>query len=65
MFTGDAVLSIDHIRNRAGKIKGACTIHAIEEGMHDLMLSKKPVREKVYDILFDWLSRVGSIKSRN
>lgn len=53
---GDAVLNVNHIRNYASKIKGNVTSFEIENGMHDLILSKKPVREKVYKKMFEWIN---------
>ncbi|MBO0592766.1 alpha/beta hydrolase [Cellulophaga sp. E16_2] len=53
---GDAVLNITHIKKYAHKLSGAVTICEIENGIHDLILSKKPVREEVYRILFDWIN---------
>jgi len=53
---GDAVLNVNHIRNYASKIKGNVTSFEIENGMHDLILSKKTVREKVYEKMFEWIN---------
>lgn len=52
---GDAVLNYHHIRKYANNIKGAVTITEIENGMHDLFLSQKPIRDKVYQKTFEWL----------
>lgn len=54
---GDAVLNIKTIRQYASKIKGQVEIIAIRNGLHDLFLSKKPVREKAYQEVFDWMKR--------
>ena len=51
---GDAVLNVDHIKHYAGKLIGDVTICEIENGMHDLVLSEKSVREKVYKSMFEW-----------
>ena len=53
---GDAVLNVNDIRKSATKIKGEVTIYEIENGMHDLILSKKSVREKVYEKVFEWIN---------
>ncbi len=53
---GDAVLNVNHIRHYTSKIKGNVTSFEIENGMHDLILSKKPVREKVYKKMFEWIN---------
>ena len=56
LIEGDAVLNVDHIaQNYANNIKGNVTSCQIENGMHDLILSKKPVREKVYATVFEWI----------
>ncbi|MFN1836058.1 alpha/beta hydrolase [Balneola sp. MJW-20] len=52
--TVDAVLNVDHIRKYAKKLAGEITMTEIENGMHDLMLSEKPVRDKVYAKIFQW-----------
>ena len=53
---GDAVLNVNHIRKYANKIKENVTSIEIENGMHDLILSKKPVRVKVYEKVFEWIN---------
>jgi alpha-beta hydrolase superfamily lysophospholipase len=55
MLTGDAVLNVKDIEKYAKKIKGNVQIQSIENGMHDLILSKKSVRDEVYFKLFKWL----------
>lgn len=55
--TSDAVLNVDSIA-KAGKQLG----HNVEEvtikdGIHDLVLSRKNVREEVYNIIFRWLEK--------
>jgi alpha-beta hydrolase superfamily lysophospholipase len=55
MLTGDAVLNVKQIEKYAQKIDGNVQIQCIENGMHDLILSKEPVRGNVYNQLFDWL----------
>lgn len=58
-FTGDAVLDVEHIRERSQKIDAAdLRIIEIEDGMHDLVLSKESVRENVYTQWFDWLGEI-------
>lgn len=54
-FTGDAVLDVEDIKKYSSLIKGSVTQIEIKNGMHDLILSKKPVREHVYFALFNWL----------
>lgn len=52
---GDAVLNIKAIRKYASKIKGEVRIIAIENGLHDLFLSGKLVREDAYEKMFEWI----------
>ncbi len=62
-FTGDAVLDVDHIRERSEKISAPdLRIVEIEDGMHDLVLSREPVREKVYSEWFSWLEEITGIR---
>lgn len=55
---GDCVLNVDHIEHYTHTIKGNVTSCEIENGMHDLVLSKKPVRNEVYKKMFEWLDNV-------
>jgi alpha-beta hydrolase superfamily lysophospholipase len=57
MFTGDVVLNVDEIAQQARNIIGPYSIQAIPGGMHDLILSRKPVRDDVYTTIFDWARR--------
>lgn len=52
---GDAVLNVHHIKKYADKINGDITVCEIENGLHDLVLSKKTVRENVYEKIFEWV----------
>lgn len=53
----DAVLNVKDIESVARRIQGNATIVSIEGGLHDLILSPRPVREKVYNTIFDWIKR--------
>jgi alpha-beta hydrolase superfamily lysophospholipase len=53
--TKDAVLSVKHIKENAQKINGDVQIIEIKNALHDLILSRKDVREEVYQKLFTWL----------
>ncbi len=52
---GDAVLNHHHIHKYAHHIKGDVTNIKIENGMHDLFLSKKTVRDEAYQKTFEWM----------
>ncbi|HSA51735.1 MAG TPA: alpha/beta hydrolase [Yinghuangia sp.] len=57
----DAVLDANRIALLAPRLGGHVTIVRIEGGMHDLVLSRKPVRDRVFDELRRWLGAyVGS-----
>lgn len=55
--TTDIILDVDKIHYIAQNIKGDVEIVAIKDGIHDLILSRKPVRKQVYNIIYDWLTR--------
>lgn len=51
----DAVLDVDDIEKYGARLGKHVTTATIEGGLHDLYLSKKPVRENAYKITFDFL----------
>ena len=53
--SSDLVLEVKDIHKYAQKLTGDITIISVENGVHDLVLSAKEVRTKVYEILFSWL----------
>lgn len=61
MFTGDAVLNVKDMEKQGARIKGDCRMVAIQSALHDVVLSKKEVRENVYQELFSWL---GAFRGR-
>lgn len=56
IMSNDVVLNTDDISRYAGLLGDHITKVRIAGGMHDLILSAKPVREKVYAELATWLS---------
>lgn len=56
-FNGDAVLNVDEVAQQARNIVGQYSIQAVQGGMHDLILSRQPVREEVYSTIFNWAKR--------
>ncbi len=52
---GDAVLNVAHIRENGEKIKGDVQVVEIKNALHDLVLSRKEVRDEVYEKLFNWV----------
>jgi alpha-beta hydrolase superfamily lysophospholipase len=56
LFNADAVLDVEDIHKYARTISTNVKIIGITGGMHDLVLSRKPVRDEVYSLLFDYLA---------
>lgn len=52
---GDAVLDISDINKYAEHLGKDVTIVIIEDGVHDLVLSRHDVRNRVYETIFSWL----------
>ena len=57
--TSDVILNVDDIQKYAEKIQGDVRTQTIENGLHDLVLSSKTVREQVYQSLFAWIEEKG------
>ena len=57
--SSDVILGVKDIQKYAKKIQGDVTIREIPNGLHDLVLSEKTVREGVYQQLFSWLETKG------
>lgn len=53
----DVILNVKDIQRNGQRIQGDVTIQSIRNGLHDLVLSRKPVRDQVYQQLFQWLNR--------
>lgn len=56
---GDAVLDVDDISKYGNKLGRNVTEVTIAGGLHDLLLSKKAVRNEVYRTMFAWLEELG------
>lgn len=56
---GDAVLDVDDIAKYGRKLGPNVTEKVITDGMHDLILSRKDVRDSVYKIVFEWLDSLN------
>ncbi len=65
MQSRDAILNVRDIQQIARNIRGQVEIVSVLGGLHDLVLSCKEVREKVYQIMFDWLERQSRTNDRN
>lgn len=55
MVSSDAILDVNHIDKVAHNIRGNIDIISIKGGLHDLILSRKPVREHVYSTILNWI----------
>ena len=53
----DVILDVKDMTHNAKKMKGDVQTLAVKNGLHDLVLSAPPVREKVYQDLFSWLEQ--------
>ncbi len=58
--TGDAVLDVKHIREGSQYLGNNVHQVEIKDGLHDLVLSRKDVRDKVFEEMFTWLEKVDS-----
>ncbi len=56
---GDAVLNIDSISKYGRRLGKKVEEVAIKGGLHDLVLSEKPVRNTVYRTIFSFLRRLS------
>ena len=56
IYTSDAVLNVKHIDKYADNIGSNVTKVVIKDGIHDLVLSKKEVRDNVYSVIKNWIS---------
>jgi len=54
----DIVLDVDDISRVGRRVGTNVTEATVHGGMHDLMLSTRPVREAVYETVIGWLGRV-------
>jgi alpha-beta hydrolase superfamily lysophospholipase len=55
----DTVLDVEDIQNFSKKIEGKTDLMIFPNGLHDLVLSRKEVRDKVYNSMFKWIKEVS------
>ncbi|OWV09017.1 alpha/beta hydrolase [Fibrobacter sp. UWB5] len=53
----DGVLNVEHIHEYGANLGPNVKLEQIEGGLHDLILSHKPVRDTVYQKMFDFLDK--------
>jgi alpha-beta hydrolase superfamily lysophospholipase len=63
LLTVDTVLDVDQIARRAPKLGRHVTLIRFEGGLHDLVLSAKPVREAVFTEMQAWLGYLGATRA--
>lgn len=54
----DVVLNIEHMKRYGKQLGRNITFHEVPDGMHDLTLSRKDVREGVLDKMVEWADMV-------
>jgi alpha-beta hydrolase superfamily lysophospholipase len=59
MRTSDSVLDVDMTVRRAVQLGANVTINRIKDGIHDLALSPRPVRDKYYAAITQWTLAYG------
>lgn len=58
MFRSDSVLNVEDIRKFAPNLGPDVTYVQVRDGIHDLFLSRKPVRAEAFRLVFDWMERM-------
>lgn len=61
----DAVLNVEHISTYGKRIGDNVTEVTIEDGLHDLLLSRKDVREGAYAQMFEWLCNLYQVSNED
>lgn len=60
MFEGDAILNVTDIKEKSKMIAAPIKdVVEVEGAIHDMILSRKPVREIVFRIIFEWLDKIN------
>ena len=52
----DIVLNVADIRRYGWKLGNDVTDVAVEGGLHDLVLSRAEVRERVFKVMIEWMN---------
>jgi hypothetical protein len=58
LYLADLLLNVTTMRRAASTMGSHVTIYEIENGKHDVFLSKPSVREKTFTLMFQWLKHV-------
>lgn len=57
VFVSDIVLNVKHMKSIGPKLGRDVTMREIQDGVHDLILSPQPVREKVFKQIAMWIEK--------
>ena len=57
--TQEAVLDVDDISKYGRRLGDKVTEVTVTDGLHDLILSRRDVREKAYASIFEWIDSLG------
>ena len=60
LFETDVVLPANRIAELSKRIGPKVTVRRIEGGLHDLFLSRKEVRDEVYEVIYNWIALIDS-----
>lgn len=58
VFESDVVLNVEDMETYSSKLGDQVELVTIENGVHDLFLSKAPVREAAFEALDEWLGKL-------
>ncbi|QDP98393.1 alpha/beta hydrolase [Microlunatus elymi] len=61
LMTADTVLDVEQIARRAPRLGRHVTVVRFEDGLHDLVLSAKPVRDAVFAEMTAWLGYLDEL----
>lgn len=56
---GDAILNVDDISKYGRKLGSNVNEVVVKEGLHDLVLSHKPIRDALYKYILNWLNKTN------
>jgi alpha-beta hydrolase superfamily lysophospholipase len=58
MFEGDAILNVADIKEKSRRVKAPIKeVVKVDGAIHDVVLSRKPVRDTVFETIFEWLNK--------
>ena len=59
-LSADLILNVKTMRRVAATIGSHVTMHTLENAVHDIFLSKQPVRDNAFHLMFRWLEHLES-----